>query len=95
MKIKTKLQELITYYEVTRGVGHSRILHDGIDSSLDAILIKMRGPNTKNNISINSLNRLRGRKNPLALDNSVLYYLLKGALEEINRLESFATEYEV
>lgn len=95
--IEKKLQEIVSYYDCNRNVGHTKILTDGIDYQLtedpDKRCIFMRlnhNMTYKNNrvlvISHNKIEDLRGRALPLIIDHAAMCLLFKAAIERIEEL---------
>ena len=95
MKIKEKLELLYSYYFVTRGAGHTTLMKVGTyeNPTEKFILVhntKFRGElkcKPSELVSWNCLDKLRGAKKPLAIDNAVMLLLLKESINEICRLE--------
>ncbi len=99
MKIIETLEELKMYYEFNRGVGHTRTLIEGLKNSPDALIlivnprmrevIGQKSPQTKT-ATVKSIENgtLRGRTDPLVIDNSALHAILDEALEEIYKLNA-------
>lgn len=104
MKIKEKLETLACYYDVTRCVGHTTAMIDGLKNTDDALVIchsnemckhikQKLNPKSKVIIkSINSPNILSGYKKPLLIDNCALHSILLESLHEIQRLEKLYNE---
>jgi len=97
MNIKQKLQTLTDYYNSTRGVGHTKTLLEGTNRVKSTIIHanqlqidKDKGPNLK--ITLHNLDKLRGRKDPIAIDNAALYSLFSESASEISHLEEKANE---
>lgn len=97
MKIKEKLQALKDYYENTRQVGHTTLLKEGTNNFMDKKFIlaykkeysDFYGCKPEDIISWCRLNSdsLKGHKRPLAIDNGIMFELLRETLEEIEKLE--------
>jgi hypothetical protein len=99
MNILNQLTKIKSYYEVTRQVGHTNGMFNGVKNTKKPIVMVMdtaQGKHIKKTIevpkdtiftSINSANGLRGRKNPLFIDNAVMWVLCNKAVTEIERLK--------
>jgi hypothetical protein len=100
MKIRDQLNEIKTYYEMTRQVGHTTGMLNGVKQSnhgivlvpnmgcVDVIKQKLPYPSKITFVSINSKHGLRGANLPLFIDNGTLWVLFSKAVEEIDRLKS-------
>lgn len=95
MKTLKKLQILLDYYMNTRQVGHSTLIKKGFENfDREKLLLtynRTGHPNipTKKDeiISWNNLDKLRGCKKPLIIDNAVIYCILDDAIQRITELE--------
>jgi hypothetical protein len=92
--IKEKLRFLRDYYAVNRGVGHSNMMVNGSELTPKGIIVAADMQSGRNlavtadrAVSIHSLNNLRGRTNPIAIDNAALYILFDASLKRIEELE--------
>lgn len=102
MKQIEKLKELMTYYNVTRQVGHTRLVKEGTEHYEGPKLILVynmdHGANTfpKSNkdeiISWQNLKSLRGHHRPLAVDNGTMWGILGDSIEEIEKLQEELAE---
>ena len=104
------LETLIEYYSRTRGIGHTRLMIEGLEHYQgEAILIghtrdyaeqiARRAMHSNPNIRIaprtlSSLHTLRGHSGPLAYDNAALIDLFRDCLQEINKLQRENAELE-
>ena len=94
MNIKRKIEELLFYYESTRGVGHTTLLKEGTNNNIINKLILVYNKSTFNYlenktttlISWKNIKALRGNNKPLSIDNGVITLLLMEVLEEFNKL---------
>ena len=92
-KIGKKLKDIHTYYMGTRRVGHTISLLNGTKSNKD-ILVLVASEAQKQNIdlpenrmvSINNLEALRGRRNPLLIDHFALQCLISELLKDLDEL---------
>lgn len=98
MSLKKKLVSLANYYDVARGVGHTRVLFHGVgDEPVMVMFANRRIADTlvpRDNANILSVSwsedlgiYLHGRREPLVLDNSAVNAILHDAVDEIERLE--------
>lgn len=87
MDIADKLQALIAYYNVTRGVGHTKTMLEGAFLHRCIVLAKdsrqardfNRRSGVITSVGCNDLNSLLGLRLPLAIDNAVLWTLMAEA----------------
>ncbi len=96
LSTKEKLQELLTYYNANRRVGHTQLMWDGANAAHCAVMTmddkvyqqmtKNRGPFTRG-ITLNSLDLLKGLNWPVIWDNSGIVDLISICLREIDTLE--------
>lgn len=104
METKQKLQTLLSYYQLTRGVGHTEKMLSGaktggalimVGNFTQALLIGHDRWPASRLVTWQGLdagtNVLRGQCRPLCLDNSAIMDILKDALAEIDRLERIVT----
>jgi hypothetical protein len=97
MKIREKLEALRNYFEVTRRVGHTTLLKEGTNNyNKDKLVLAYKKEDYGNLnckpseiISWRNLDGLNGRKKPLAIDNGVMWLMLKEAVEYIDELEMY------
>ena len=99
MDIKNILNELIHYFNVTRGVGHTKTVLDGVRNIDDCLMVvdthwfsdiaKLENPPSKSKlISFSYIcDRLRGYHRPLVFDNLVLWLIFNNSLKKIEDLE--------
>ena len=95
MKIKEILNELLTYYNVNRGVGHTTLMKKGVDNyDGDKIIVCYNykhanaiGLNKNDVVTIHNLKNLRGIKSPIIIDNAAMVIILQDAINEIEKLE--------
>lgn len=95
MTIKEKLITLFNYYEATRGVGHTTLMKDGFDNYPDKkILLTCHYSHSQQLkakkdeiVTWNNMEKLRGHKRPLAIDNGTIIEILNETIGEIDRLE--------
>jgi AAA+ ATPase superfamily predicted ATPase len=97
MAIKEKLQALKDYYKINRKVGHSTLMKEGTNNFKDKKFIlaykkeysDFYGCKPEDIISWCRLNSdsLKGHKRPLAIDNGIMFELLRETLEELEKLE--------
>jgi hypothetical protein len=93
--IKEQLKAVADYLEVNRQVGHSKTLSLGLNNSPDALVLvhnlacKKDFPRIEQErlISLASLDRLRGERAPLVIDNAAMWLLMRDAVETIESLE--------
>lgn len=101
--IKETLQELVNYYDLTRGAGHTHGMMNGVKNTTDSLVmahntsfadglrktLPVNIAKSKNIsfVSIQSNKSLRGRKSPLFIDNAALHMIFKKALNQFNDLE--------
>ena len=96
MNTKQTLEELVRYYDNTRGVGHTQTALQGISLSRGAIVIAhdmgyanyLKRSAGVDAFSINDLNPLWGANKPLVIDNAALRTIFSNSASEIRRLES-------
>jgi hypothetical protein len=94
--IKEKINSILNYYTLTRRIGHTDAILKGANNVSSIILTSnYKSGKSINKLSPNSItlgleqiDKLRGYKKPLLLDNDAVYSLLKECLEEINKLEN-------
>lgn len=105
-QIKDQLKTLAQHFEMTRQVGHSTaLLHahgfgptrSAQERPVSVLCYDMRSARAlnvpdKHAVSLNSLDRLRGRTGPLLLDNGALWDLFSRAAERIEQLEEQLAE---
>lgn len=101
--IDSDLAQLKSYYDFTRGVGHTDLLRRGLDNC-DRAFVMANNYRTGQHIarsrqgitpvSLSSLDKLRGANAPLAWDNSAIYDLIYGSLSEIDRLRKTISRQE-
>jgi hypothetical protein len=92
-KIGKKLKDIHTYYMGTRRVGHTMAILDGAKSNKD-ILVLVANTTQKKNInlpenqmvSINNLEALRGRRNPLLIDHFALQSMVSELFRDLDAL---------
>jgi hypothetical protein len=99
MNIKRKLLDLITYYNCTRGVGHTQGMLEGANYTDNALILvsnrhqvdylkKQIGSPKSVYITSDSDRALRGCRKPLFIDNAETFSIFRTALSEIEYLES-------
>ena len=98
-----KLNTLLRYYLSSRGVGHSTLMVDGVkNAGKDIVVIVpslLYGERFKKEhgceiATIDSVDRLRGSKKPIAIDNGTMIQLLDDSLETIEGLTSIVDSLE-
>lgn len=96
MNIKETLRFINTYFQINRGVGHTRLMNIGTDNyQKDKLVLcntmdegdKMKLRRSEI-VSLNSLERFRSRNCPLIIDHHALEILFTKAIEEIEKLEN-------
>lgn len=106
MHIREKLNRIKTYYDVTRQVGHSVGMVNGVKDTEKCIVLMhqmcMREPiervlnkRSPKNVTFQTINSpyfLVGSRLPLFVDNAALWQLCGEAVEEIDRLTSENTK---
>jgi len=85
--------EIISYYDKTRGVGHTETVQNGVYD--DALVIahtlaygkKAYGRHTRKIVTPRTIaaGTLRGRKDPLVMDNEAVRVLLSELLQDIEK----------
>lgn len=99
MNITEKIKEILQYYLVNRNIGHTTLLKHGIDnfgyydqkffvlcrSMGDYIFLSTK---SKNIVSWNNIEKLRGYNRPLAIDNGAMIELLSESLSELSKIET-------
>lgn len=95
--VKKTLQELLTYYHVNRGVGHTSAVIAGAENLEDCIVVAANQSSaallSKGNmftvVTLAGLENgdIRGRRCPMVLDNHAVIELARQSLAEIARLE--------
>jgi len=95
--IKTTLQELVQYYDGTRGVGHTSAVIAGAENVEQCMVIasnveslrRLAAPGLFKVMTLAELRngKMRGHDCPMVLDNHALTELARGSLAEISRLE--------
>ena len=95
--IKHTLKELVTYYDVNRGVGHTSAVVAGAENLEDCIVVAANQSSAAllskgNMFTVMTLAGLengdaRGRRCPMVLDNHAVTELARRSLAEIARLE--------
>lgn len=97
--------ELIRYYDVTRQVGHTMAMLDGAKNTKGVIVVA----HTMNHATDlakqcpsatpvgldGSEKKLKGRREPLLLDNSAVIWVLDGLLKEIFSLRKTVRELQI
>jgi len=99
VKVLEKLIFLQEYFATTRGVGHTKLLIDGLKNSnvpkkflcenkpYGNVLIKNNNIKNCKLVSYHDLNRLSDHyKDPLIIDNSAIYAILKDSINTIKNL---------
>lgn len=97
MKMRDTLMEFVNYYNITRGIGHTTRVINGIDGSNAIVVVpthrmgdhirsKCKDKSDIQFVSISSMDRLRGTREPLVFDNAALQQLFVGAIDEMDRL---------
>ena len=93
MKIKEKLKAIRDYYDMTRQVGHTSLMKEGVvNSDKKLVLVHKQldhlfGCDKKDQVSWHNLDKLIGQNKPLVIDNGIMWLMLNEALEEIEKLE--------
>ena len=96
--ITEKLIDLITYYQMTRGVGHTQGMLEGANYTDNALILTSNGPlsyflksqiGSPKSVYVTPYNSrvLRGHRRPLFIDNAELCSIFSSALERIEQLE--------
>lgn len=101
MKIKNLLEDLKRYFVATRKCGHTQAMlqvAQNVDSVViltasvkHSIQLKKQAPKSTR-ITLDTPNALRGLCQPLLIDNEAMELIIRGALEEIERLERRVAE---
>lgn len=96
--VRTTLQELLTYYHVNRGAGHTAAVVAGAENLEDCIVVAANQSSAAllskgNMFTVVTLAGLengdtRGRRCPMVLDNHAVIELARQSLAEIARLEA-------
>jgi len=98
MKITEKLLSLVHYYNATRQSGHTTLMLRGIlTADQCSILTHDLGmfnyikknwslANGAHPVTLNNMEKLRGSRLPLAIDNAALHTIFEQSLNEIQRL---------
>ena len=102
MNTKQTLEELVRYYDATRGVGHTCTALYGIGAQ-GAIVIAhnqtyanhLKQTTGVETVSIHDLNALCGRGAPLIIDNAALREIFANSAAEIQRLEGESLEWKL
>ena len=102
MNTKPTLEELVRYYDATRGVGHTCATLYGIGDK-GAIVIAhnqsyanhLKRTTGVETVSIHDLNALYGRCAPLVIDNAALREIFANSAAEIQRLESESLDWKL
>lgn len=100
-----KMEDLAHYYDRTRGIGHTRVLLQGIGDEPVMVMFdnmhmaSILAPRDNPNIlpiawSTDLARTLIGRTEPLVLDNSAVTAILRDAMNEIRRLKFVILSYE-
>jgi hypothetical protein len=88
-------KELVAYFDVTRGVGHTTAMLDGADRTENCLvvthakaaesLIKRTADQKEEVVTLGEIGQgaLRGRNHPLVLDNAATRTLLSGLISTI------------
>ncbi len=97
MRTKEKLLLLMTYLHNAQRVGNTTLLVNGLRYSDNGIVVVRNIGDVKNiqshcekkvnYISWDNIDRLRGTRSPIIIDNSALMHILYDALELITELE--------
>lgn len=95
MKIQEELAKLLFYYEATRNVGHTTLMKKGTDNydgQKYVLTINMNhgtemNLDSKEIISLQNLDKLRGSSRPIAIDNETMRVILAETLKEFDKLE--------
>jgi hypothetical protein len=101
MNIQQTLETLIRYYVDNRANGYSTTLSNGMRHTVATVLLLTSNvrkdiPKKSNvkNVSLRSLDRLRGQRAPLMIDNDALLEILIAASKRIEELEFDLAEAE-
>lgn len=93
-KIKNKLGIILNHFVSTRQVGHTTVMKEGVNAHPESLVLVHSSDNAKalkldtsQIVSLNTLERLRGSKKPLVIDNAAMYSLLSETLHYISSLE--------
>lgn len=103
MKIKEKLELLYTYYFTTRGVGHTELLQEGFRNYKNPKFILARDMSSRSFLkvepteivswnSLDELNKLRGTRKAMAIDNGTMILILTESINRICELEQEVLE---
>lgn len=94
-KIGKKLKDIHTYYMMTRRVGHTISLLVGAKSNKNVLVLVANEAQKQNvdlpdnqMISINNLEALRGRRNPLLIDHFALQSMISELLKDLDGLST-------
>jgi hypothetical protein len=105
MDILSKLDILLCYYIATRAVGHTHTLIHGADEQTNGTVVLAvnmkyaeeiaRQCYQATPVSWSGLERLRGQRKPLVIDNSAMLCLLSEAVVEITNLRAVIKGFSV
>jgi hypothetical protein len=95
MNITKQLSELLQYYTMTRGIGHTTLLKEGTNNYLSPkfVLANKKEFATELDckpqevISLLNLDALQGHNRPMVIDNGAMIELLSESLMRIEALE--------
>lgn len=95
MKTLEKLEFLLDYYQATRGIGHSTLIKKGTDNYDQPFMVltcNSEGDpfidvNKEDIVSIESLNRVIGKRKPMVIDNGAVIKLLYETILTIDTLQ--------
>ena len=100
--VKDTMTDLLGYMDAVRRSGSTRFLWNSVeqaDADVNVIFTTVKigadaGFKDRNTVSLNSLNRLRGRDWPMVFDNSALQSIFGEALARIRRLQQQVDQKE-
>ena len=97
MTIYDKVKDILRYYDVNRQCGHTTAMLEGARSVKSIIIthnqrfadqLKEKDPDNIEAMSIESVDHLMGRNDPIIFDNAAIFALLNEVDKELNRLQS-------
>lgn len=89
-----RLEILLSYYKENRQVGHTTLMREGVSHYDKEKLVLTHSLAHSNDlgckddeiISWNSIDKLRGHKKPIAIDNATMFLMLSEAISEIEKI---------
>ncbi len=98
MEIENILDELLFYYDINKGVGHTKLIKDGVDNYSSRFFLfgkdlkcskQINDGSHITNASVKTIGEglLRGHTRPIVFDNSALAIIFAESSKKIKELE--------